>query len=71
MIKAAIHKSFRLFGLDIIHFPTRERESLPDFRSDEADIIRQVRPWTMTGPERIYALTASKKRAKRLPVPEM
>jgi O-methyltransferase len=56
MIKAAIHKSFRLFGLDIIHFPPREQECPPDFRSDEADIIRQVRPWTMTSPERIYAL---------------
>jgi hypothetical protein len=42
MIKTAIHKSFRLFGLDIIHFPPRDQECPPDFRSDEAEIIRQV-----------------------------
>jgi O-methyltransferase len=56
MIKAAIHKSFRLFGLDIIHFPPRDQECPPDFRSDEAEIVRQVRPWTMTSAERTYAL---------------
>jgi hypothetical protein len=56
MIKAAIHKSFRLFGLDIIHFPPREQAYPPDFRNDEADIIREVRPWTMTSAERVYAL---------------
>ena len=56
MIKAAIHKSFRLFGLDIIHFPPREQACPPDFRNDEVEIIRGVRPWTKTSPERIYAL---------------
>lgn len=56
MIKAAIHKSFRLFGLDVIHFPPREKGSPPDFRNDEVEIIRAVRPWTMTSPERIHAL---------------
>ena len=55
MIKTAIHKSFRLLGLDIIHFP-REQTYPPDFRNDETDIIREVRPWTMTSAERIYAL---------------
>jgi O-methyltransferase len=55
MIKAAIHKSFRFFGLDIIKFP-REQAFPPDFRNDEAEIIRAVQPWTMTSPERIYAL---------------
>jgi hypothetical protein len=56
MIKAAIHKSFRFFGLDLIHFPPREKECPPDFQNDEAEIIQAVRPWTMTSPERIYAL---------------
>jgi len=56
MIKAAIHKSFRLFGLDIIDFPPRQLAYPPDFRKDEADLIREVRPWTMTSVERIYAL---------------
>jgi len=56
MIKAAIHKSFRLLGLDLIHFPPREKGCPPDFRNDEVEIIRAVQPWTMTSPERIYAL---------------
>jgi O-methyltransferase len=56
MIKAAIHKSFRLFGLDIIHFPPREQECPSDFGKDEAEILREVRPWTKTSAERIYAL---------------
>lgn len=56
MIKAAIHNSFRFFGLDIIHYPPREQEFPPDFCNDEANIIREVRPWTMTSAERIYAL---------------
>ena len=56
MIKAAIHKSFRLFGFDVIHFPPREEECPSDFSKEEAEILRAVRPWTMTSPERIYAL---------------
>ena len=56
MIKAAIHKSFRAFGLDIIQYPPRDQASPPDFRSDEVEIIREVRPWTKTSAERIYAL---------------
>jgi hypothetical protein len=54
MIKQAIHKTFRLFGLDIIHFPRRDQ--VTDFREDELEILRQVRPWTMTSPDRVYAL---------------
>lgn len=56
MIKAAIHKTFRLLGLDIIQFPPQEQGYPPDFRNEETDIIREVRPWTMTSAERIYAL---------------
>jgi O-methyltransferase len=53
MIKAAIHKTFRLFGLDVIQFPPPYPA---DFRNDEVKIISEVRPWTMTSAERIYAL---------------
>jgi hypothetical protein len=56
MIKAAIHKSLHRFGLDIIHYPPKEQVDPPDFRDDELSIIREVRPWTMTSVERIYAL---------------
>jgi O-methyltransferase len=56
MIKAALHKSFRVLGFDVIHFPPRQQECPPDFGKQEAEILRAVRPWTMTSPERIYAL---------------
>ena len=56
MIKAAIHKTFRLFGFDIVQFPPRDQASPPDFREDELEILRQVRRWTMVSPDRIYAL---------------
>jgi hypothetical protein len=35
MIKAAIHKSFRWFGLDIVDFPPRDQTTPPDFRDEE------------------------------------
>lgn len=56
MIKAAIHTTFRLFGLDIVHYPPRDVVTPPDFREDELEILRQVRSWTMTSPDRVYAL---------------
>jgi len=55
-IKTAIHKAFRLFGLDIIRYAPQDQQCPPDFREDEAEILREVRPWTMTSPDRIYAL---------------
>ena len=59
MIKTVIHKTFRLFGLDIVHYPPRDQVTPPDFRKDELEILRQVRPWTMTSPDRVYALIQS------------
>jgi O-methyltransferase len=56
MIKTAIHKTFRLFGLDVIQFRPQEQAYPPDFGNDEAEIIREFRPWTMTSAERMYAL---------------
>jgi O-methyltransferase len=57
MIKTAIHKSFRAFGLEISRFHREGQDYYPpDFHEDEVDIIRDVRPWTMTSTERIYAL---------------
>jgi O-methyltransferase len=56
MIKRAVHKTFRLFGLDIIRYPPQDQACPPDFREDEREILDQVRPWTMTSPDRVYAL---------------
>jgi O-methyltransferase len=56
MIKDAIHRSFRVFGLDLVRYRDYKNEVPPDFREDETAIVRSVRPWTMTTPERVYAL---------------
>lgn len=56
MIKSAIHRTLRLFGLDLVKFPPREQAYPPDFREDEIKLINAVRPWTMTSAERIYTL---------------
>jgi O-methyltransferase len=56
MIKTIIHKSLRAFGLDVIRFRPQEQAYPADFSSDDLDIIRAVRPWTMTSAERIQAL---------------
>jgi O-methyltransferase len=55
MIKPIVHRFFRAIGLDIVRYHHEERYP-PDFRDDETGIIRDVRPWTMTSVERIYAL---------------
>lgn len=55
-VKTAIRNCFRASGLDIVRFHPGEKEYPPDFRDDEVDIIREVRPWTLTSAERIYVL---------------
>jgi hypothetical protein len=49
-------RAFNAFGFDIARRRPQDQAFPPDFREDEAEIIRAVRPWTMTSPERIYAL---------------
>ena len=56
MIKTVIHKTFRLFGLDLVRFPRRDEVAPPDFHEDELAILNAVRPWTMTSSARVYAL---------------
>lgn len=56
MIKAIIRKSLRMLGFDLVRFRRGGPEYPPDFRDEEASIIREVRPWTVTSAERIYSL---------------
>jgi O-methyltransferase len=56
MIKGVIQSVFRAFGLDIIRYGRHEEAYPSDFLDEDTDIIRRVRSWTMTSPERIYAL---------------
>lgn len=69
MIKDVIHRSFRAFGLDLVRYRDYKSEIPPDFREDETAIVRYVRPWTMTSPERVYALIQAVRyvSANRLP----
>ena len=49
-----MHSLFRAFGLDVIKF---DKAPMPaDFGPEEVAIIRAVQPFTMTSPERIFAL---------------
>ncbi|MFZ5915790.1 MAG: TylF/MycF/NovP-related O-methyltransferase [Chloroflexota bacterium] len=54
-VKRTIRQLVRRFGYDIVPF-REEREWPPDFGKDEIQIIRSVRPYTMTSPERLCAL---------------
>ena len=56
MIKTAIHKSLRILGLDLIRYRPPREVYPPDFAPEEIEIVREVRAWTMTSPERIFAL---------------
>ena len=56
MIDKAIRKAFRAFGFDVVRFHREGPHFPPDFGQVESDIIRKVRPWTATSPERVYAL---------------
>ena len=56
MIKSALHKLFRDLGFDITRYDSKEEKYPADLGDEEIKIIREVRPWTMTSAERIYAL---------------
>lgn len=56
IIKNTLHRSLRAFGLDIIRYRPPIDVFPPDFEKREIDIVREVRPWTMTSPERIFGL---------------
>lgn len=62
MIKDKFHDFLRSFGLDVVRFPP------VDFRRDEKEIFRAVRPLTMTSPERIYALIQAVRYVARAPI---
>jgi O-methyltransferase len=56
MFKTAIHNSLRALGLEIHRYRDPDYDHSREFTNEESEIIRQVRPWTMTSVERIYAL---------------
>jgi len=56
MIKKALKSALRKLGLDLVRTGGSGSVLPPDFGDEEKDIIREVRPFTITSPERIYSL---------------
>jgi len=67
VIKKAVHSLFRAFGLDVIKF---DKAPMPaDFGPEEIAIIRAVQPFTMTSPERIFALIQAVRYIQKRTIP--
>src|SRR5439155_23539484 len=57
---------FRAFGFDLVFAP---HYGFPDFTQEDLDLIREVRPYTMTAPEKIFGLIESIRYIGRAQVP--
>lgn len=54
---APLRSTLRRLGFDVVRYPPREPPPFPpDFTPEEIATIRDVEPFTLTGPERIRAL---------------
>ena len=67
--KAVIHGALRSVGLDLIRYDRTAETYPPDFGEDEVEIIRAVRPWTMTSLERLFALIQAVRHVSRHSIP--
>jgi hypothetical protein len=61
MLKDNLRKLFRRFGFDIVGYRAGQAQAPypPDFEQQDIDIIHAVQPYTMTSPERMFALIQS------------
>ncbi len=55
-MKATLKKTLNRLGLDIIRHKDMPDDLPPDLSEDEKAIYEKVRPFTMTGPERVVAV---------------
>jgi O-methyltransferase len=55
-IARAVRRMLRTVGFDLVRYQATASEYPPDFSSVHGSIIRRVQPYTMTSPERLYAL---------------
>ena len=56
-LTAAIRGYIRRLGLDVVRYRGAGQDPLPpDFEGESAELIRAVRDYTMTSPERLYSL---------------
>src|ERR1700693_3192943 len=63
-----LRRAVRLAGFDVVRW--QPNPPLPvDFRTDDEAIINRVRPYTMTPPERIYALIRAVEYVVRYDIP--
>jgi hypothetical protein len=62
----ALRKLCRRLGFDVV--PFRKGVLPPDFDAEDQRIISAVRPYTMTGPERLFAMIHAARHVARRPV---
>ena len=53
---AAVRGWIRRLGVDVVRYRGGQYPTPADIDGDSAEVIRKVRPYTMTSPERLYAL---------------
>ena len=69
-LRAALRGLIRRFGLDVVRYAPVDQQSLPgDFDQGTASLIRRVRPFTMTSPERLFALIKAVKYVSEAGIP--
>jgi hypothetical protein len=56
MLKYSLKKLIRLSGFDIVRYREPPPQFPPDFEQRDVEIIQVVKPYTMTSPERLFAL---------------
>ena len=62
MIKNIIRRGMWSLGFDIVRYHPQPLQQFPaDFSAEDIEIIRTARPYTMTSPERVFALIQSLK----------
>src|SRR5881409_1730007 len=61
MLSRAVIKTLDIFGYELKRKPTKISDFPRDFENDSIDIIRFVKPYTMTCDEKIYCLISAVK----------
>jgi O-methyltransferase len=69
MIKKSLKRLMSMTGYDIVRSERIASDYPPDFDDDHISILKEVRPRTMTSPERVYALTEAVKHVVRRGIP--
>lgn len=69
MAIAMAKRLMRRLGFDVVRY--REKPLFPpDFDQESADIVKRVMPYTMTSPERVFALIQAVKYAVAAKIPD-